>query len=31
MYDGEIYQAETVEHEEDPSTYDEAIKDVVTP
>ena len=28
MYDGEVHHAETVEHEEDPSTYKEAMKDV---
>ena len=28
MYDGEVHHAETVEHEEDPSTYEEAMKDV---
>ena len=28
MYDGEVHQAETMEHEEDPLTYKEAIGDV---
>ena len=28
MYDGEVYQAETMEHDEDPFTYDEAMSDV---
>ena len=28
MYDAEVYQTETHEHEDDPVTYDEAINDV---
>ena len=28
MYDGEVHQAETIEHEKDLSTYKEAMKDV---
>ena len=28
MYDGEVHQAKTVKHEKDPSTYEEAMKDI---
>ena len=28
MYDGEVHQAKSMEHDEDPITYDEAMSDV---